>query len=992
MRAFITGMGLVTVSISALLSGCSGGGRVTVQPPKSQEAPLSAIPAYEVSRRMNAGQVSLQEGLKRLHDLAFHAPSFDPIDLSLLWDYEKESRNSPTFNPKGAPDDQSSVRAIAKATIGIRLGDPVANMASVLGIQPAPDTLNKLFEILLNREHKRAFQVPGNEDLIEHQDAFILEALLSTQEEKYFGNRKAHEYFITRISNRRDELVEDYWRIVKERKPTEADPCKTSFTLSPHDSQNFRLEAMQAALYKEWAIEPELEEKAASLLSEYARLFDIPENLTSSQMRRDLSTKIIRNTHLFIHLSDYRLQEDETAESIIGFGDPERLGEKKNSPNAPGGPRKALNHLLQNWTLWGPLTPENPITMRLLKNSTIHAEVLIKIAREQGLDSFEKLSSKLISIIDATTALYDRSSGSYLWDRVSTCAPGSKIKRWGFATDDRFYRVLRPLRDFLQTLYLSDTAHDLKPVQATHPWVQIYIEKALQKAVPDRPPVSTSEIQTLFDAGLETFKTKLFALSLPAVGLTPTLTPEDQRIKDYSEALMRVEFSRHFLDTMGVSLGAVTEAEDARVNIYKTIILPELERALRVRFLERLSAGRATDPAQACQDQVMPDPLYLPLCDLHRELEQNRTGGTLELKYQKGKAHLELAPGIFTADLNIHLSVKSIAFHPLTLIKAPGKKITIDSKDAKIIDAWVDVSSPDAFQNKQRDLNYDVPIGVAPVGATCVCRLTERAGNDDGLASVAIFKPGVAEMCFDLQNRGGAQEDCLQLIKDKEKLLNPEYHPEFHSGDYRADEWRHCYRLYEYGRAPVPPAQAPVGRSAGEIDMNSSAPTETGAPLLVALGGYGVLGFEGGSSPLCKLMSDPAGAQVLSYDSPKSQNPYLFSPTGNADTDKYDHVREKVWSQYPEREGKKSDLPWEEDSPFNVSAGNGGQGGDASPGGRIFRAQTGSPLAHSLLLAPGLPGAGGPPGRCGKVPPGGTPPVQGSVGNRSTHGNVFIER
>lgn len=202
------------------------------------------------------------------------------------------------------------------------------------------------------------------------------------------------------------------------------------------------------------------------------------------------------------------------------------------------------------------------------------------------------------------------------------------------------------------------------------------------------------------------------------------------------------------------------------------------------------------------------------------------------------------------------------------------------------------------------------------------------------------------------------------------------------SSELRIDEWKTCDKIFSKGREPSAPVQAGSARPSGSIVIGESNATEMGFALLVARGGDGMDGIEGADSPLCVNHS---------YQSPTEQNPLfddsvdrmgpLFDARGKRDPqDKYDYIR-GYWDRGTGIEHKIN-------HDFDLRAGPGGQGGNASSGGSIQVSPGTIAPVVAMFIAPGRAGKGGLAGACG---PQGQPSSSGSDGSDSSVGAVRIQ-
>ena len=167
---------------------------------------------------------------------------------------------------------------------------------------------------------------------------------------------------------------------------------------------------------------------------------------------------------------------------------------------------------------------------------------------------------------------------------------------------------------------------------------------------------------------------------------------------------------------------------------------------------------------------------------------------------------------------------------------------------------------------------------------------------------------------------------------------------------------RDCFRYTEKGRPPSAPVKAQDGTTGGKVSLLLDYSKHQGYPLLLAMGGNGEKGLEGGKSPLC---------QGNQYMPAKEDNPY-FEPWDQL------NFLGNAWEKW----NAPKKLP---KSDHHVNAGNGGQGGDSGSGSVIsvvpvvgdewepgvYSFQETFVTQKNFFVAPGHVDARGPSGTCG---------------------------
>jgi len=183
-----TGVALL-MAVSAFSCGQNGRINLTHQVTGQAERPappMDGAPAMEVADKINKGDATLEQGLLKMRSLLMAAS------------------NNDAGKSLDASQDSTSVSTIAEAVFKIKRGEPVSNLAAILGAAAVKGdnidktTLNSLFASLKNREADTAL----------HQDAFLIRFLilhyLNQIERRGFANASPviRSYFSGRIEKK----------------------------------------------------------------------------------------------------------------------------------------------------------------------------------------------------------------------------------------------------------------------------------------------------------------------------------------------------------------------------------------------------------------------------------------------------------------------------------------------------------------------------------------------------------------------------------------------------------------------------------------------------------------------------------------------------------------------------------------------------------------------------------------------------------------------
>ena len=994
------------------LTSCSSGNVIVNAPPLSipHRPPVQITPdqvnslvetktmtpeiktAETIVREINNGDKLLDEGLLALRQIFLQADErAQPIEQDL----DKDKRTPPLTQKAKQYADLTEVLSLSDLIADLKEGNPITNLAAILGLsvfsEEDPDTadVNSLFDALFKIEEKRhskrmkELETPTPEktnpnDKIEaeaqhipqhtpqHIDALLIRFFtvynmkLGETEGRFTLGSSVRDYFTARIENQTEEALRTLWNqtpvftpnLEKDDLCSSEAPMRLSTGLPMElKDETFNYKRQKQRYFKEFKVPNSIQREAGAILTEYAGMTTLSALLSPHFDRWHLSL-----FGFLVHLGNFQGMKSQPQGQA-----PKKSSVEEDVPVLSSSARQILARHISLWLS----TPgrKSVLSTRQISNFIDQVSALIqKDSTQETADlPFSSYSYFVQGQIDLLNSLFDRSPDDYAFDRLAKCKPGQRMNRWGELMDRQYWKVLLPYRTWLTTTLPSDYRKTPSEkvvdrlIMPQHPLTRAYFNRAMI-SLDWAGPLAATQFKKTSTANLIEYSKKQTSAFLKGAnyysGTADTLrssNEETQRMIDYVRSYYKVEATRYFLEEEAARRGSVVAHSDPRLLIYNQLF-SYLQSALGKRFADRIQL-RASDPNAWIE------------AELSDEVQIVKSESYLQFIYARQELDLQVSPGIYNVEGNgIDFYVKSIQFHPLAMIDArgtndasllrgPGKRVRIFSKDPQIMDPWIDASSSDSQGNKDQTPPI-LMTGLPPTKVHHACRLVERESNDK-YADLVIFPWEQAKHCCGDPQDGGDRDKCQKLLS-------------FARYKFRPDEWKECW-LYDPAGPHAPPSsppQAPSGHNPGRISLNGPDKTAFGFPLLVALGGDGANGYHGGDSPLCEN-----GV----YRLPEEQTPYLFDTHGTkTDSARYDCVR---------GEDRKNDcqidaiwppghlpLRYLYNKAFDVSAGLGGPGGEATAGGDLKLGIEPQIGIGTYFFAPGQQGQNGPRGRCG--PPG----------------------
>lgn len=1021
-------------SVILLLSLVScGGGRVDV----SDHRPVAPLPLQNDTEAtisaINQGRVPLEEGLRNLGQTLRELPPDDDPSLYdeatgapqlpappegqeiLVQGAEPENRVVPASSGSGQSS-QRRIEDLASALTHIRRGEPVSNLAILLGIDAFTDsgenTTNhlrvcELFEALA--AHPDA--VPAA------TDSFLLRYYVIHNHRAEHENQRlpfhaaARRYFSNRMATRLREAIRTYSpeiltlvpSLFPETPATHPGFCRggeSDFDLNQaSESAAYRQALRRLYLMNESRVSLNLGSQAAQLLREYSWLY-----LLLSLNDRSADRWFLRNFNLLTYFADLRHPLSIKAQELY-------------------------RHYLR---IWRRQTNEDRIlSVRHLRNAIYHG----KSASLQLQDAMRTLASSdtLTDVVAGSLETMDEVNA--LFDLNPTHYPGLSPRAWSDLLSMRIRDMLRPFRTTLTQYNLRNSlSYSFQSLSrhAEHPYTQIYFNRALielgwagEMRERREALIANENKIAAADRAIETFRARVVGLNgldapraqqcapwdhlpehitatfediAPAGDFRRDATADELiRMRCFQWGLYRVEILRSFLEedtardaSHSILSRGITNEADPRIDLYRRI-RTEVEQAIVYGYKEIMERRDAFTQARAvlsCVQTNRVSPLLFSLCHFRREeladrQPQDNVRNVIDFSHED----IELDPGIYEVESSVELRVRSLLFHPLALIRVrqglPELRPTIRIVSSVVYDPWIDVSG-EAGVN-QGSLN-PADLGTRPhVDNHAWCQLA----SSDGRAAVRTVLPNQGYQYDVLSECMGpsATHDCSEDI-----ALGGEFHKE---------DVRYCSAEVGQttGRAPGNPLQSAPGNAAGNIILTlRRVPEFRGMPLLVALGGDGAAGVRGVNSPNC---SHPTNANA-SYNPPEQASLVALFGAGILT----DRLGENGWAllrrssptiqtqglgdfgyEVAQTMFRNRSIPT---TPIHVDAGQGGRGGNSGNGGSISinvdyedspHIQIQNLQMQTIFLAPGRPGAGGEFGAC-------HPPQQSESAGRGPLGSV----
>lgn len=283
--------------------------------------------------------------------------------------------------------------------------------------------------------------------------------------------------------------------------------------------------------------------------------------------------------------------------------------------------------------------------------------------------------SELFESIDNYNALFDKKVRYYI-----DISPSEYFEHH----DKRALTIMRELMRALSSDAVVKTLH-AENILPRHPYTKIYFARALMQAQKQdsvRGEIlkqllvkDFSELKNNFDKGIA-----LFGADDSGELSNPTL----ERIRTYRKEYYDVEVSRHFLEQFTFLNGHVKEQ-----SLVVESIIQESRDSLLLALKSRYDSIEIENVFKQEDARTVID-----VEDLHSN-DRMLVSQDLCVFTQNSKcAPTILKPGIYVTADNAEIYGDELVFHPLALIYAPGKKLTL--KFNKIYQPWIDLSAKPA--------------------------------------------------------------------------------------------------------------------------------------------------------------------------------------------------------------------------------------------------------------------------------------------------------